>query len=277
MGTLRRLNRAGSIRRRPADAGADACLVDRVRLTAMGNKGVGMPVVPVLLTTHDDSLWQLWRQLHPGEWLPARGDGLADLSRWRERGHRIVVLDADAPRLPPWTDSVWAEHFSHLRIIVASRQPNDGEGKGVLAAGASGYIPAHLPAHKLTTVLQTVNAGNVWLGPSLLSRLLRQIDAAVPGNDGWTRGLTLREQEVARRAAMGECNQAIADALCITERTVRAHLSSAFVKLGVSDRLSLALRVHGVRVPATPSAPPARWLRNVRSPLPVRAEEGCDI
>jgi DNA-binding NarL/FixJ family response regulator len=51
---------------------------------------------------------------------------------------------------------------------------------------------------------------------------------------------------VARYVALGHSNQSIADSLGITERTVRAHISAIFEKLGVTDRLMLALRVHGI-------------------------------
>ena len=55
---------------------------------------------------------------------------------------------------------------------------------------------------------------------------------------------------MARYAASGQSNAQIADALGITERTVKAHLSAVFEKLEVTDRLQLALRVHGISAPA---------------------------
>ena len=61
--------------------------------------------------------------------------------------------------------------------------------------------------------------------------------------------LTDREITVARYAASGQANAQIAEALGITERTVKAHLSAVFEKLGVSDRLQLALLVHGISAP----------------------------
>ncbi|MNW12082.1 Transcriptional regulatory protein LiaR [compost metagenome] len=62
--------------------------------------------------------------------------------------------------------------------------------------------------------------------------------------------LTERETTVARYAASGQANAQIAEALGITERTVKAHLSAVFEKLKVSDRLQLALLVHGISAPA---------------------------
>jgi DNA-binding NarL/FixJ family response regulator len=58
--------------------------------------------------------------------------------------------------------------------------------------------------------------------------------------------LTQREREIANLAANGASNQLIADNCGISERTVKAHLSAVFTKLNVSDRLQLALRVHGI-------------------------------
>ena len=206
-----------------------------------------MRAVPVLLLTHDDALWSHWRALDGQAWLPARGTSLADLDRWGQQGRSLVMLDAGMPRLPAWADASWPERFSRLKTVVASMRPNDEEGKQVLAAGAVGYCHAYSPVSALETVLQTVSLGSVWLGPTLLARLLRQIDEHLPGKGNWDEGLTAREKEVAQRAAIGHSNQAIADALSISERTVRAHLSAVFEKLGVNDRLFLALKVHGIQ------------------------------
>jgi len=60
--------------------------------------------------------------------------------------------------------------------------------------------------------------------------------------------LSEREVQVARLIANGASNKEIADRLVITERTVKAHLTAIFEKLGVRDRLQLSLRVNGVRI-----------------------------
>lgn len=205
-----------------------------------------MQAVSILLVTHDDFLWQHWRQLALPDWMPARGKSLQDLTRWREQGHTLALLDAGMPHLPAWSHAAWPQHLQGMTVVVGTMQPSDEEGKRVLAAGATGYVHAYSPAEALSTVLKTVHAGGIWMGPTLLARLLRQIDQNMPRTDDWAQGLTHREREVAERAAIGHSNQAIADALDITERTVRAHLSAVFQKLGVNDRLLLALKVHGI-------------------------------
>ena len=89
------------------------------------------------------------------------------------------------------------------------------------------------------------------MGRSLVNRILQEIDRRIKPSHGtsgpaWSDSLPLREKEVAQRAAVGRSNQEIADELGITERTVRAHMTAVFEKLGVNDRLTLALKVHGI-------------------------------
>ena len=205
-----------------------------------------MPAVPVLLITHDDVLCRHWLGLDEAAWRPARATALCHLADWRDAGGTLAVLDAGMPGLPAWRDPAMAAAFQGVDVVAASMRPNDEEGKEALAAGAKGYIHAYVTTTALDTVLKTVQAGNVWLGPTLLARLLRQIDERVPRTNDWAAGLTLREKEVAERVAIGHSNQAIADELGISERTVRAHVSATFEKLGVTDRLMLSLKVHGV-------------------------------
>lgn len=210
-----------------------------------------MKSVPVLLITHDDLLWQHWRALDPARWLAARGRGLADLQRWREQGRALAVLDTDLPRLPSWQDPARHAQFSGLQVVVASPSPNDEQGTQALGAGALGYCHSYAPATALAQALEVVASGGIWMGRSLVTRLLRLVTERAQDSRSWDNGLlTEREITVARYAASGQSNAQIADALGITERTVKAHLSAVFDKLEVTDRLQLALRVHGISAPA---------------------------
>ncbi len=210
-----------------------------------------MKPVPVLLITHDDLLWQHWRGLNPARWLAARGRGLADLQRWREQGRTLAVLDADLPRLPSWQDPIWPTTLADLQLVVASPSPNDEQGTRVLGAGAHGYCHGYASAASLSQALEVVASGGIWMGRSLVSRLLKLVAERAHDTPSWDGGvLTDREITVARYASSGQANAQIAEALGITERTVKAHLSAVFEKLGVTDRLQLALLVHGISAPA---------------------------
>ncbi|HUH60368.1 MAG TPA: response regulator transcription factor [Candidimonas sp.] len=205
-----------------------------------------MQAVHVLMITHDDSVWQHWRNIDAEKWLIARGNGLADLARWRVQGRKLVVLDTALPKIVGWSDPSWAETWQNMQVLVASSRPSDDEARQVLANGASGYLHIYSPLTAIGRILMNVAAGDIWLGRSLVTRMLSDINRRLPPTSAWYQHLTAREKEVAERAAMGHANQAIADALGISERTVRAHLSAVFEKLGVGDRLLLALRVHGI-------------------------------
>lgn len=207
-----------------------------------------MTISPVLLLTHDDSLWNHWSQIDNNAWMPARGTDLSDLDRWHNQDRKLVIIDLGLKGLNNLEGlALLSNKIQNMKVIVATMNTDDTEGKEVISSGARGYIHAYMPSTAINTVLQSVNSGSVWMGPTLLARLLRDLGNKMPIRlRDWSAGLTDREKEIAKRAAKGHSNQAIAEALGITERTVRAHLTAIFEKLSVSDRLQLALKVHGI-------------------------------
>ena len=208
-----------------------------------------MQEVPVLMVTQDPVLWQSWQALAPWGWRPYRGVSLEDLPHWQTMGHHLAILDAALPGMPAWDEADWQQYFQGLQVLVLSPRVEDAEGQTVLAQGACGYGHTHLPVEALSRMLRSIEEGSIWMGRSLLQKLLRDIDQRLPptGHSAWSVSLSHREAEVARHAALGHSNADIAKMLSITERTVRAHLSAVFDKLKVSDRLQLALKVHGIK------------------------------
>ena len=164
----------------------------------------------------------------------------------------VAWIDLSIARRPDWAADIWRPilQSEHIRVVAASSNPKDDEAMLALDAGCAAYCHAFSDAPTLKQVREVVDAGNVWIGKNLMQRLLqnvhRAIPTATPPADGWRDGLTQREIEVAILAANGASNQAIAIQCGISERTVKAHLSAVFVKLNITDRLQLALRVHGI-------------------------------
>jgi len=159
----------------------------------------------------------------------------------------LIIVDTAAGSLSRISESGWRSLFQHHRIVMASSQPSDDEGLVWLDLGASGYCHAYGAIATLQQVLEVVASGELWVGRSLMKRLLAGIGKRRTDASNWAQPLTPREREVARMAAEGESNLAIAEALGITERTVKSHLTTIFEKLAVNDRLQLALKVHGIR------------------------------
>lgn len=164
---------------------------------------------------------------------------------WSHDIDSIVVVDSQYPDLAGWDNPIWARRMAHQRVIVVNTNPSDEEGYAALLAGASAYCHAAAPRELLQQVLSAVNAGEIWAGRSLVMRLLKAVNQLPTKIDPLT-SLSEREREVAYAAARGLSNKEIARDLNITERTVKAHLSSCFEKLQISDRVQLALKVNGI-------------------------------
>lgn len=135
-------------------------------------------------------------------------------------------------------------------VVVLSNVPEDEQGLAALAAGASGYCSALTLPAVLRQVAGVVEHGGVWVGPQLMQRLMRGLasrSGTAPASA--LDSLSQRERQVAEAVARGATNKEIARVMAITERTVKAHLSAAYEKLGVRDRMQLALIVNGVDNP----------------------------
>jgi DNA-binding NarL/FixJ family response regulator len=174
------------------------------------------------------------------------------LSKVRRAGD-IVWLDLSMPGIPPWNTPIWAELIKarDLRVVAASSNPKDSEAITALDAGCAAYCHAYSDLPTLRQIHQVTKAGHVWIGANLMQQLIQSANRIPPAQAerkaDWGETLTQREKEVAQMAAHGASNQMIADDCGISERTVKAHLSAVFEKLGIADRLALALKVHGIQ------------------------------
>lgn len=204
-----------------------------------------------ILVTQDFGLqahWQNTLKTYPQEICGS----FTDLKKRRWHELSMVWLDCALPGLPAWSDPQWPLliQSSGMRLLAAASFPKDEDAIAALGAGCAGYCHAFAGPDTLLQVAQVVQAGHIWVGPSLMNRLIqganRAADIVKPGSTDWSVLLTPREVEIAKLAAKGESNQQIADICGISERTVKAHLSAIFEKLQISDRLQLALKVHGI-------------------------------
>jgi len=173
-------------------------------------------------------------------------------SHLQKNTHDLVLLHL--PSVGSERRSIVAEllqSFPDSKIIAFSNTPNEEEGIAVLKSGAMGYCNTYMMPELLRKAVSGVRDGQVWVGQDLLHRLIANLPAPAPAS-GETRdtdklgSLTAREKEIAKRVAEGASNKIIAYELDIAERTVKAHIGTIFKKVGVTDRLQLALRVRGL-------------------------------
>lgn len=119
-----------------------------------------------------------------------------------------------------------------------------------LRAGAAGYLLKDIPAADLAQAVRLTDAGIYQLSPAVAGKLVGQIVQETPGAPGRAAAavpaidLTERELEVLRLLSKGSTNREIAEALCVSEGTVKNHVSSILSRLGLRDRLQAALFAH---------------------------------
>lgn len=143
-------------------------------------------------------------------------------------GHIPLILDA-APS---------------ARILVLTGVSDEDLHKRALLNGAHGLLMKDKAGDVLRTAIKKVHAGEVWVDRSLTAAVLKaaaredelkRVAADRIGN------LTARELQIVDLIASGHTNRSIADALCISDKTVRNRLTVIYDKLEMTSRLELAL------------------------------------
>lgn len=136
------------------------------------------------------------------------------------------------------------------KIIALTGVVSDDIELALFKAGVRGCCRSDIDPQLLKRIVVAVQQGELWIRRSITPLLLDELSARLHDEARTTRvvagrlaDLTLRECEIAELIGNGESNKAIARRLLITERTLKAHLTGIFRKLGIGDRLSLALSV----------------------------------
>ena len=204
-----------------------------------------------ILATSDVGLESHWKKVF-GARARVVQTQLNVLSRTSFQDGSVVWVDLSSAENRNLHVSEWASFLKDDRIkaIAGSSDPTEDEAIDLLDCGFMGYCHAYSDLKTLRQVNDVVQSGSVWIGKKLMQRLIKRVNTAnVKANTttvDWSNGLTPREIQIAVLAANGASNLAIAEQCAITERTVKAHLGTVFQKLNVTDRLQLALTVHGI-------------------------------
>jgi NarL family two-component system response regulator LiaR len=126
------------------------------------------------------------------------------------------------------------------RVLVLTSFAADDKVFPAIKAGALGYLLKDSGPNDLVRAIRQVHRGEPSLEPAIASKVLFEL-AHPPKAEPTTDPLTEREMEVLRLIAQGYSNRQIADALVITEMTVRAHVSNILGKLHLASRTQAAL------------------------------------
>jgi two-component system nitrate/nitrite response regulator NarL len=207
----------------------------------------------IIFATSDNGLEKRW-----GDGVGSEGTNLTlpnrdalNLHADSSNDEDIVLLDLSLSGLNGFEDvSAFVERYPRLRFVVMSSSPNDHEAYNYIKSGVWGYCNRYIAPDLLSTVVSTVKDGEVWAGRKLMLRLIEELreNENTQSRDQINSKLAVlsdRERQIANLVSGGASNKIIASQLDITERTVKAHLSSIFKKLSLKDRLQLALFVKG--------------------------------
>jgi DNA-binding NarL/FixJ family response regulator len=122
-------------------------------------------------------------------------------------------------------------------VVVLTSFGDEARIVEALNAGAQGYLLKHIDPDDLISAVRAADAGDAPLDPRAGRVLIEQRRSRRPGGEELTR----RETEVLSLVGQGLANKQIARRLGIGERTVKAHLTSIFQRVGVTDRVQAAL------------------------------------
>ncbi len=138
------------------------------------------------------------------------------------------------------------------RVIVLTASDDKNEFVQAMKLGTSGIVLKQTATELLIKSIRKVNAGEIWLDSYTTAAVIRQFVAAdeppvapaapvAPARERERSPLSQREREIVALVAQGFKNKEMAEKMFISEQTVKNHLHNIFDKLGVSDRLELAL------------------------------------
>jgi len=137
------------------------------------------------------------------------------------------------------------------RVIVLTASDDKNEFVQAMRFGTSGIVLKQTATELLIKSIRKVHAGEIWLDSYTTAAVIRQFVAAdeappplapaSPGRERERSPLSQREREIVALVAQGFKNKEMAEKMFISEQTVKNHLHNIFDKVGVSDRLELAL------------------------------------
>jgi two-component system, NarL family, response regulator LiaR len=164
-------------------------------------------------------------------------NGEEALAMARDLGPDVVLMDLLMPVMDgiSATEKIRAE-LPDVEVIALTSVLEDASVTGAVRAGAIGYLLKDTDSEELSRAIKAAAEGRVHLAPEAAARLMREVRA--PDSP---EALTDRETEVLRFLARGKANKQIASSLYVSEKTVKAHVSSILMKLAVQSRTQAAL------------------------------------
>lgn len=205
----------------------------------------------IILATADGKIFARWQRgvETQAEIVPV--NSLASLHRALDLHPEVtVLLHSVLPGLSGLPEiQLLITRYPQANLFVLADIPEEQQGIELIRAGVLGYANTHIRPDILQEAVKVIELGEIWASKRLLQWMVHH--CGTPEQFKQTLGsyialdsLTPGEKKVVEHLLKGDTNKQIARKLQITERTVKAHLTTIYRKTGVKDRLHLALLVN---------------------------------
>jgi DNA-binding NarL/FixJ family response regulator len=167
------------------------------------------------------------------------GDGQGAINIARKEKPDVILMDVNMPG----TDGIVATRVIKKELprihVIALTIYEDEEVVDMVKAGVSAYVLKDVAGSDLIDTINRVMEGEVVIHPRVANRLVRELARNEKKKNDVR--LTKRERDVLALLVKGHTNKEMAEAMFISEKTVKNHLTSIFRKLGVKDRTQAAV------------------------------------
>lgn len=180
------------------------------------------------------------------------GDGREVIEKVQALDPDVLLLDLRMPNLDGLSAlQALQQTNKRTRVIILTASEDKNEFVQAMKLGCSGIVLKQTAPDLIVKSIRKVHSGEIWLDSHTTAAVMRQFSTGQEGSSGGQASgggknrerspLSAREREIVALVAQGYKNKEMAEKMFISEQTVKNHLHNIFDKLGVSDRLELAL------------------------------------
>lgn len=176
-------------------------------------------------------------------------DGETGVQVAKESNPDVVLMDLGLPGINGIEATKQIKSYNpSIKVIILTSHNNEEEIWSALSAGANAYCLKDIEPERLMQVVESVNDGAAWLDPSIADIVLKGLNnrnnphyASSNANCEKVQ-LTDRELDVLNLIVEGYSNADIAEKLCVSIHTAKAHVCNILQKLSVEDRTQAAIK-----------------------------------
>ncbi|MCG8550453.1 MAG: response regulator transcription factor [Desulfobacterales bacterium] len=196
-----------------------------------------------------NSLEQILNSAPQIEVLASVGSGEELIEACGEKSPDLVVMDIEMPRIDGISAlKILKKNHPEIKTLMLTTFENPDYIADAFLGGADGYVTKDIGYDELILTIRCVAAGMTVLHPGAREILLERFKTRSKAKASYTDLLSMEEIHIVRLIVLGESNKAISETLHYAEGTVKNKVSRLYEKLGITNRLELAVFAveHGI-------------------------------